>query len=52
MEYKTDRFSVAEVVGRGVEKDGASGAKRVDSDKACLAGANPGKVIGAEACEV
>lgn len=52
MEYKTDRFSVAEVVAKGVEKDRASGTKRVDSDKVCLVGANPGKVTGAEACEL
>lgn len=46
MDYKTDGFSVAEVMGKGVEKDRPSGAKRVDSDKVFLAGAKPGQVIG------
>lgn len=32
VDYKTDGFSVAEVMGKGVEKDRPSGAKRVDSD--------------------
>lgn len=41
--------SKKDVVERGVEKDRASGAKRVDGDKVCLGGAKPGKVIGARA---
>lgn len=35
--------SEKDVVQKGVEKDRASEAKRVDSDKVCLGGAKPGR---------
>lgn len=57
MECKTDGFSVAEVVGQGVENDRASGAQGIDSNRyRCVQGmfgrSQTSKVTGARACEV